>query len=250
MIRAMVTGLAIAVCTASSTAAQTSVVTPLARSAAAPELPLSDVGRDGWLLKVAMKHSLTGRLAETIVNPNPFTSDSLEPGQYMYAVPLFGPRSANELTWCAPKIKRWYGATHWFAVCLMPMRQGVAWIETIDGLYVQRLSVAGIPGSLPSMPRIDREETALEAVPEIEYRLIEWDQNDIDIRVYIHGEGARSRSVGDFNLPREPDGSVRLETAGGAVRITQIGADRRAARVEPLTPMSADEPLRLPASRY
>lgn len=248
--RSILMGLLIAFSTAAPTWAQTSAVSPLALSAASPELPQTDVGRDGWLLKVAMKHGVTGRLTEGVVNPNPFTSDRLEPGQYMYAVPLSGIGSVNELTWCAPKIKRSYGYTNWFAVCLMPMRHGVAWFDTIDGLYVQQLSIAGIPATLPSMPAIERQETAFSVVPEIEYRLIEWDRDDLDVRVYISGQGARSRPLGDFNLQRESDGSVRLETAGGAVKITQIGTDRRAARVEALTPMSANQPLRLPVSRY
>ena len=230
--------VAAAVTLATPAASQTPVVpNPVFLTAAPVEIPDDVVGEDGWLFKVVFKHAITARLNNRIVNPEPFASDALEPGDYLYGIPMAGHLGVG-ITWCAPRR----------GTCLTPGPRGYSWVAG-GGMYTDSLRYPGTPPLADPQPEIERMPMALEATPSLEYRIIEWDRDDLDVRVYAHTGARWPRLVGDFNAPREADGTVLIRGMGGVIRISQVGADRHAARVEVIEPTEADQPILAPLPR-
>lgn len=230
--------VAFAAAVATSAAAQTPAVPNPAFLTAAPvDIPPDVVGEDGWLFKVTFKHAITARLNNRIVNPEPFASNALEPGDYLYGIPMAG-RLGVGITWCAPLR----------GTCLTPGPRGYSWVAG-GGMYTDSLRYPGFPPLADPQPEVERMPMTLETPPVLEYRIIEWDRDDLDIRLYAHTGGPWPRLIGDFNAPRQADGSVLIEGMGGLIRISQVGTDRHAARVEIVEPTEADQPILAPRPR-
>ncbi|MFT4253170.1 MAG: hypothetical protein QM608_11855 [Caulobacter sp.] len=192
------------------------------------------IGRREVIVSLPVTHSLTGVLSQDVRKMGLFAGGAVMPaGTPVFGVPMSG-ANGPAIVWCAPKSEPRGDGVAWTTICFPEDANNFhRWVRVFTPLFPTYLSYANTTSGATAVT-VDPKPVDL-PVMRLTFKFTEWDRTDADVLVSVEGPGAvaplRNRS-----LPREADGSARLEALGGVFRLVPVGDDRHAATLEVIKP--------------
>lgn len=205
-----------------------------------------EVGKGEDLVRFPVAFNRTGKLT-TPLNASPKTGriPKLEAGQPMYGLRFMGPPTFSGpkelLVWCTfrPDVTK-------------PIRPGMEFICLPNGMWQDvfrpfpRELKANRGQLYVGPPQVELGPVDFGSPLTASFRLREFDAKDVDIDLMLK-IGEETYFVTQYHVRKRTDGSVVLNVLGGQIRLTQVGTDRKRARVEVLSPLTGTAPELSPA---
>jgi len=187
------------------------------------------------IVTVPVRHGRVGRLQNDIIGTGIVNSDRVvvPRGTPVYAAAfteMRGPSATGHLEgWCGVVMER----NRERGYCMFPRGRGAVLgiLPSNGSLYAPtRLADYGLRPI--TVPQVEIDEAAHEALPDIELRIafVEWDADDVDLRqqIVINGE---TFDFGALPVTRRGDGSAVLSVQGVRLRLTP-SSDETAVMIE------------------
>jgi hypothetical protein len=192
------------------------------------------IARGETIVSLPVTHGLTGSLSRDVQKLGLFSKDSIPSGSPVFGIPMTGSRGPG-IVWCAPRSEARGDKKVWNTVCFPQGRFTLElWLPVYTPLFPTYLSYSANSTHGATEVLVERKAVDLPTM-QLNFTFTEWDKDDADVFVSVDAPNAKN-PVGNRSLPRLPDGSVRLKAFGGEFKLTQVGADRRTAMLEIITP--------------